>query len=80
MGAEKCLAFGESWNAMIVQSVLENQRVAISAIVVLVPVAAALFLLGQLGHAKGILGAGLAPVHRRARANARRLGRRRTRR
>lgn len=79
MGAEKFLAFGESWNAMFVQAALENQRLAFSALQALwfpwLPRSSASRQLGNA--ARGILGAGLAPVHRRALANAKRLRRRR---
>ena len=79
MGAEKFLAFGESWNAMFVQAALENQRLALSAMQAFwfpwLPRSSASRQLGNA--ARGVLGAGLAPVHRRALANAKRLRRRR---
>jgi hypothetical protein len=79
MGAEKIFAFGESWNAMLMQSVFEYQRVAFSF--------AMSFWLPWLSQRSpftsvmpAILGAGLAPVHRRVLGNVRRLGRRKPRR
>ena len=79
MGAEKVFAFGESWNAMMMQSVFEYQRVAFSlAMSLWFPWLSQRSPFSSVMPA--ILGAGLAPIHRRARANARRLGRRRTRR
>jgi hypothetical protein len=78
MGAEKVMAFGESWNAMMMQSVLEYQRVAISlAMSFWFPWASRRSPFSSVMPA--ILGAGLAPIHRRARANVRRLGKRRAR-
>ena len=83
MGAEKVFAFGESWNAMFVQAALENQRIALSVMQSfwfpwLAPKSS---VSKQLRSAAfGIAGAGLAPVHRRARANMTRLGRRKPRR
>jgi hypothetical protein len=79
MGAEKFLAFGESWNAMFIQAAMENQRLALSAMRAFwfpwLPRSSASKQLGNA--ARGILGAGLAPVHRRAVSNAKRLRRRR---
>jgi len=80
MGAEKVFAFGESWNAMLMQSFFEYQRLAISLTMS--------FWMPWFAPRRppfssvvpAILGAGLAPIHRRARANATRLGRRRARR
>ena len=83
MGAEKVFAFGESWNAMFIQTALENQRIALSVMQSfwfpwLAPKSS---MSKQLRSAAfGIAGAGLAPVHRRARANVTRLGRRKPRR
>jgi hypothetical protein len=80
MGAEKFFAFGESWNAMFIQAAMENQRIALSLMQSfwfpwLAPRSS---MSKQLQSAAlGIAGAGLAPIHRRARANAKRLGRRR---
>ena len=77
MGSEKVAAFNEAWAAMAMQAALENQKMALS------------FLQSfwfpwarprksasrQLSDAAlGILGKGMAPVRRRAVANAKRLG------
>ena len=81
MVAEKNAAFGESWNAMTVQAALANQALAASFMKTVVaaargkrpslPTAAA-----QLHRAAlGVVAKGLAPVHRKAVANAKRLGR-----
>jgi hypothetical protein len=80
MGAEKVFAFGESWNAMWMQSCFEYQRLAISL--------AMSFWMPWMAPRRSpfssvmpaILGAGLAPIHRRARANVTRLRRRKPRR
>jgi hypothetical protein len=81
MGAEKFVAFGQSWNAMLLQGMVENQRLALSAMQAFwfpwLPRSSAS---KQLQRAVlGIAGAGLAPVHRRAVANAKRLRKRRLR-
>jgi len=82
MGAEKFVAFGQSWNAMVMQSMIENQRLALSMAQSfwfpwLAPRSSAA---RQLTNAAlGIAGAGMAPVHRRAVANAKRLRKRRLR-
>jgi hypothetical protein len=73
-GAEKFFAAGESWYAMMMQAALENQRLLMSFWYPWLsprtsPASAML----------GVLGAGLAPVHRRATSNVKRLRRRRTR-
>jgi len=79
MGAEKVFAFGESWNAMLMQSFFEYQRLAVSfATAFWFPWLAPRSTFASIMPA--ILGAGLAPIHRRARANVRRLGRRKPRR
>ena len=81
MSAEKLAAFYESWNAMLVEILRANAELSLSS--------ARLFFLGwpaprrssravaaQMQRAAiGILGKGIAPVRRRAVANARRLGR-----
>ena len=86
MIAEKHSAFGESWNAMAVQS-LASQR-AFAAVLALAATPtrsarsgpAAHALAAELQHAAlAVLGKGLAPVHRRAVANAKRLARTRLR-
>jgi hypothetical protein len=73
MGAEKMAAFNEAWNAMAVEAFRANQKLALSFMQSLWfpwirPKSSA------RSAARGILGKGLAPIHRRAVANARRLG------
>jgi hypothetical protein len=81
MVAEKNSAFGESWNAMAVQAVLANQALAASFFKAFLAVArgkkpSAARSAAQLQRAAlGVLGKGFAPVHRKAVANAKRLGR-----
>jgi hypothetical protein len=82
MFAEKNSAFGESWNAMAVQAVRANQALAASlARSLRAPPScrspADLRGLAVQLHdaALGVFGKGLAPVHRKAVANARRLAR-----
>lgn len=81
MGAEKFVAFGQSWNAMVMQAMIENQRLALSMAQSFwfpwLPRSSASKMLQRA--ALGIAGAGLAPVHRRAVANAKRLRKRRLR-
>ena len=81
MSTEKAEAFYESWNAMLVEITRANMGLSLSS--------ARWFLSGlpatlqsslsaaaHVQHAAiGILGKGVAPVRRRAVANARRLGR-----
>jgi hypothetical protein len=81
--AEKHAAFGESWQAMGVQAVRAQQSLATAlARAALQPpsrrkAAANVFAMQlQLQQAAlAVLGKGLSPVHRRAVANAKRLGR-----
>jgi hypothetical protein len=81
MVAEKNVAFSESWVAMAKQAALANQALAgsifksfLSAASGKRPSAAASAF--QLQRATlNILGKGVAPVHRKAVANAKRLGR-----
>ncbi len=81
MLAEKKDAFGESWNAMAQQAVRANQSLAVSFMDSLwAPSlrgkASTTALATQLHHAAlGVLGKGMAPVHRKAVANAKRLAR-----
>jgi len=86
MSAEKIAAFSESWQAMAVQMCKVNQKLALSLLRTWpFPVASAprgAFLkplsssVAQLqGPALGILSKGIAPIHRRAVSNAKRLGR-----
>jgi len=85
MIAEKNSAFGESWNAMALQT-LQSQRAFAAALGLTAPVRstrgrpAANTLATQFQAATlAVLGKGLAPVHRRAVANAKRLARTRLR-
>ena len=86
MVAEKHSAFGESWNAMALQT-LQSQRAFAAALgLAAAPVRstrgrpAANALAAQFQEATlAVLGKGLAPVHRRAVANAKRLARTRLR-
>ena len=86
MFAEKNSAFGESWNAMALQA-LHSQRAFATALALAAATPratraapAAHFLAAQLQQAAlAVLGKGLAPVHRRAVANAKRLARTRLR-
>lgn len=81
MVAEKNSAFAESWNAMAAQAAVANQALAASFFRSFLtvargkrpPVAAS----AEEFHkaALGVLGKGFAPVHRKAMANAKRLGR-----
>ena len=85
MGAEKLAAFGEAWQAMAWQVLKSNQQLALSMMRTWWPLldprvvskAATLDQATQAWQAAtlDILGQGLRPVHRRAVANARRLGR-----
>ena len=85
MSAEKTAAFSESWNAMTRQALRANQALAASFFRAFCwpllggrPSAGA--LAGQLhGSALGVLDKGMAPVHRKAVANAKRLARTRLR-
>lgn len=81
MLAEKNAAFSESWQAMAMQAALANQALAASFLKSFLsnaqgkarfrPASAA-----QLQRAAlGVLAKGIAPVHRKAVANAKRLGR-----
>jgi len=65
MSSEKVFAFHEAWTAMAAQGFLEYQKLALS------------FWLPLNFHNAGlsILGKGMAPIRRRAVANAKRLGR-----
>ena len=80
MSAEKVAAFHESWNAMFLELFYANVRIALS--LTWWPWSAAgprsvAALLSTHGRRAGgrVLAAGLAPVRRRAVANARRLRR-----
>jgi hypothetical protein len=84
MVAEKQAAFGESWQAMALQALRSQQSLAaLMRTATLSPSrrksnASALALQMELQRAAlAVLGQGLAPVHRRAVANAKRLAKRR---
>jgi hypothetical protein len=81
MVTEKRVAFAQSWQAMATQTVLASQAMVFSFARSLwsaprrgkiTPARVATQLQGL---ALGVLGKGLAPVHRKATANARRLAR-----
>jgi hypothetical protein len=77
MSAEKVAAFWESWNAMLMAAFQANMKLAMSSLSVWWSPRA----LANRAYAHGrrsaldVLASGLAPVHRRAVGNARRLGR-----
>ena len=78
MFAEKKLAFGQSWNAMAAQTVRANQALALSIFTSFwSPTgrkASASAVASQIQRAAvGVLTKGVAPVHRKAVANAKRL-------
>jgi len=84
MMAEKTAAFTQSWSAMLTQAVLANQALALSLFRSFwLPTGRGLSpatLAAQIRtDAMGVLSKGLAPVHRTAVANAKRLGRTRLR-
>ncbi len=81
MGAEKTAAFGESWNAMTLQALHAHQALAASFFRAFWspslksgPSASAVAAQVQ-NAALGVLSKGMAPVHRKAVANAKRLAR-----
>lgn len=81
MVAEKNTAFAQSWVAMANQSLLANQALSASMLRTLcspIGIGTPSFatVLSQVhGATLGVLGHGLAPVHRKAVANAKRLAR-----
>ena len=80
MGAEKVVAFTRAWNAMVLQTMRANQVLALRMLRAAGPAATSASSAMAIGEAVqaaavGILGKGLAPVHRTATANARRLAR-----
>jgi hypothetical protein len=83
MSAEKLAAFGEAWQAMTLQMLKSNQQLAASMMRSWWPAkrggthAAAMTQAATawLHAALDILAHGIRPVHRRAVANAKRLGR-----
>ena len=80
MIAEKNSAFGESWTAMALQALQSHRAFAATTPASPRAAPAAHALATQLHHAAlAVLGKGLAPVHRRAVANAKRLARTRLR-
>jgi len=86
MIAEKNSAFGESWNAMALQALQSQRAFAAALALAATPTRstraspAAHALATQLQRATlAVIGKGLAPVHRRAVANAKRLARTRLR-
>lgn len=81
MGVEKIAAMNEAWTAMATQAFLENQKFALSFMQSvwfpwMRPTPTAKSVSRQLNRAAvSVLGKGMAPVRRRAVANAKRLGR-----
>jgi hypothetical protein len=85
MSAEKLAAFGEAWQAMTLQMLRSNQRLAASMMRSWWPIgavrggknSAAMTQAAAAWQqaALDVLGQGIRPVHRRAVANAKRLGR-----
>jgi hypothetical protein len=80
MSAEKAAAFVKSWNAMATQAFEANQTLALSFLRAFGsparPKSSAASAARRVGRAvTGIVQAGLAPVHRCAVANAKRLSR-----
>ncbi len=81
MGMEKIAAVNEAWTAMATQAFLENQKFALGFMQSLWfpwmrPAPTAKSVSRKLNRAAvRTLGKGLAPVRRRAAANAKRLGR-----
>jgi hypothetical protein len=81
MGTEKVAAVNEAWNAMAIRAFRENQQLTLSFMQALwfpwvrpkPSVKSASRRLRNAAH--GILAKGIAPVRRRAVANAKRLGR-----
>ena len=85
MSAEKTAAFQESWSAMATQAVRANQALTASMMRSFwTPRLGGKALTGNMASqmhnaALGVLGKGLAPVHRKAVANAKRLAKTRLR-
>ena len=79
MGVEKVAAAGEAWTAMATQAFLENQKLALSLMQSfwfpwMRPTGKSVST--QMSRATAaVLGAGMAPISRRAAANAKRLAR-----
>ena len=78
MGAEKTAVFAQSWNAMAMQAFVANQELAASFLRSFwsprAPSASAIAAQWQ-NAALGVMVKGMAPVHRKAVANAKRLAR-----
>lgn len=85
MGSEKVAAFGEAWNQMALQMLKANQQMTQAWMSAWLPVrplsratarrSVARAAAQMQSSALRVIGGGLAPVHRRAKANAKRLGR-----
>ena len=81
MGSEKIIAVSEVWNAMAAETFRANQKLALSFAQSfwfpwVFPIPSVKSASRQVSNAAlGILGKGMAPLHRRTVANARRLGR-----
>lgn len=78
MGAEKAAVFAESWNAMAQQALVANQELAASfmrSFWSARPPSASALAAQWHDAALGVIGKGMAPVHRKALANAKRLAR-----
>ena len=81
MSSEKSAAFVESWQAMTVQSMRANQELSMSFFRAFwSPVRTTKMSMSGMttqiqNAALGVLGKGMAPVHQRAVANAKRLSR-----
>ena len=81
MVTEKNSAFGEAWQAMALHGARAQQALGASLFASLLSIArgrrpSPARSMAQLQHATlGVLGKGLAPVHRKAVANAKRLAR-----
>ncbi len=80
MGTEKVAAVNEAWNAMAIEAFRANQRLTLSFMQSLwfpwMQPKRRQSASRQLSNAAlGIFGKGMAPVRRRAVANAKRLGR-----
>ena len=82
MVAEKKVAFTQAWQALASEAVLANQALAQSALRTIwtptnwgKPAVADEFARQMQGATLGVLGKGLAPVHRKAISNAKRLAR-----
>lgn len=80
MGAEKITAFSESWLAMYLQMFRANQALAFSLMEIWSPMLGGKDIWFKSAYAVqsamlDVLGKGMAPLHKRAVGNARRLNR-----